>query len=79
MKARLGGTLYRDLGDRVEVVKVVRVVDENGKPVKFMAISVEIDKHYPNELPHETAKSKRREVEEKIKNALRKRGYEVIE
>lgn len=78
VKARLGGTLYRDLGDKVEVIRIVRAVDESGRPVKFTAVSVEIEKHRPNELPHEAIKGREREVEEKIKNALRKRGYEVM-
>ena len=79
MKAKLGGTLYRDMGDKVKVMRIVRVFDDNGNLVRFTVIGVDVDKQNPKKPPHEAVKGREREVEEKIKNTLRKRGYEVIE
>jgi len=79
MKAKIGGTLYRDMGDKVKVMKIVRVFDESGKPLKFMVIGMDVKKRDKRQPPHVAVKGKKAEVEEKIKNALRKRGYEVIE
>ena len=79
MKAKIGGTLYRDMGDKVKVMKIVRVIDESGKLLKFMVIGVDVKKRGKQQLPHEAAKDKKAEVEEKVKNMLKKRGYEVVE
>ena len=79
MKAKLGGTLYRDMGDKVKVMRIVRVFDDNGNLVRFTVVGVDVDKSNPKKPPHEAIKGREHEVEEKIKNILRKRGYKVVE
>jgi len=78
MKAKLGGTLYRDMGDKVKVMKIVRVFDDNGNLVRFTVIGVDVDKPNPKKPPHEAVKGREREIEEKIKKILSKRGYGVV-
>ena len=79
MKAKLGGTLYRDMGDKAKVIRIVRVFDDRGNYVRFLAIGVDIDKANKHQPPHKAAKGREREIEEKVKSALKKRGYEVVE
>ena len=78
MRAKLGGTLYRDTGDKVKVMRIVRVFDDDGNLIRFTTIGVDIPKADPKKPPHETAKGREAEVEEKVKNVLRKMGYEVM-
>lgn len=78
MKAKLGGTLYRDMGDKVKVMKVVRIFDDNGNLVKFTVIGVDVKKVNSKKLPHEIVKGREAMIRKKVKNILKKRGYEVI-
>ena len=78
MRVKIGGTLYRDMGDKVKVIKIVRVFDDDGNLIKFTAIGVDIRKASRRQPPHEAARGRDEEIEEKIKNILRKRGYGVI-
>ena len=79
MKAKLGGTLYRDMGDKVKVMRIIRVFDDDGNLVRFTVVGVDVEKTNKHQPPHEAVKGKDKEIEEKVKNILRKRGYGVVE